>query len=56
MSSQHEIIKIRIALNKIETKIQRINETEFFQKISKTDKHLTKRQKEINKIRNKRGT
>ena len=60
-----EIIKLRVEINKIETKktIQRINETKscFFEKINNIDKSLSKlikRQREniqINKIRNEKG-
>lgn len=64
-SSGQKIFKLRIAINKMETKrlIQRINKTNnwFLEKISKIDKFLaklTERQREsilINKIRNKKG-
>ena len=64
-SRSKEITKIRAELNDIETKstILRINESRswFFEKISKTNKHLSrliknKREKtQINTIRNERG-
>ena len=62
---RHEIIKIRVEINKIESKktIQESNETKsyFFETINKIDKTLTRPIKEkrkktqINKIRNERG-
>jgi hypothetical protein len=55
MNKQNNIMEIKVEVDEMETKRQRINETKnlFFEKINKTDKHLanlTKRETTINKI------
>ena len=64
-SIQHEIIKLRVEINQIETKrsIKRKNKTRswFFEKINKIDKPLARLTRvhkdciQINKIRNEKG-